>query len=656
MNENPVKILLVDDDEDDFIIARDLLFQTDRNRYRIEWVDSYESGLESLRRNEHDLCLLDYRLGKRTGLELLREARTFHGRMPVILLTGQGDREVDLEAMKAGAADYLVKVRLTADALERAIRYAIGRKQAEESLRRERDLISRIVATMPGGIIMTDGRGEITFANAQAEQVLGLTDEAGNNGACNVLDWSFTDPEGNPLPASSTPLQQVLKPGLPARSARCVMTDARGWRMTLSINATPLTNESGKVDGMVATVEDITGRLSLEAQLLQAQKMESLGRLAAGVAHDINNVLTVILGHARLMLMDVPPGSRTEEPLQMISEAAERAAKFIKQLLMFTRKQIVKLRLLDLNAVLLNLTDMLKRLLGDDVVVETRYAPGRPCIEADTGMIEQVLMNLAVNARDAMPKGGRLQIAISLVNLGETNPSQHPEARPGRFVCLQVADTGCGMDRKTLAHLFEPFFSTKEVGRGTGLGLATVYGIIKQHRGWIEVESQVGTGTTFKIYFPLVAWPADSPAGLDAEPEAIRGGKELILLVEDEPKLRALALEILHKYGYRVLEASSGRDALRTWIEQDKKIDLLLTDIMMPGGMDGYELAAQLSKCQPGLKILYTSGYNAVVDGDKSRRYDAPFLPKPYEPTQLAQMVRQALDSPFECDPKPAST
>jgi CheY-like chemotaxis protein len=385
--------------------------------------------------------------------------------------------------------------------------------------------------------------------------------------------------------------------------------------------------------------------LNLETQFRHAQKLESVGQLAAGVAHDFNNILTVIQGYADCLLAQSPREPTTARALKQISDAARRAAALTRQLLMFSRKQVIQLKVLDLNAVLQNLANMLPRLLGEDVALEFNYAPTLPRIEADTGMLEQIVMNLAVNSRDAMPKGGKLFVGTSGLEVDEDYVSQHPESRPGTFVRLTVTDTGCGMDGQTLDRIFEPFFSTKEVGKGTGLGLATVYGIVKQHRGWIEVSSQLGCGTTFKIYLPATARQSETTGAPSTAPHSVRGGKETILLVEDEPVLREFVREILGQYEYRVIEAASGIEALKAWDEHEGQIDLLLTDMVMPEGMTGSEVAAQLRKRKPKLKVIFTSGYSSEVIGKDLSQSNMTFLSKPYLPPQLAQLVRQCLDA-----------
>jgi len=653
MSDTAVRVLLVDDDEDDYIITRDLVSQIGNPPYRLEWIDNYDAAVAALQRREHDICLLDYRLGQRTGLELLIESQSFSGRPPMILLTGQGDHEIDLEAMKAGAADYLIKGQLDADKLERAIRYAIEGQCTKERLRRDRDLISRIMETSPVGIIVTDRAGKITFANHRAEEVLGVTRDAIAQRTCNVLDWCATDVDGNPLATQPSLLKQVLDSGQVAHDVRNTIARPDGRHALLSTNATPLFDAANRIDGMVVTVEDITDRLTLEAQLRQSQKMESVGQLAAGVAHDINNILTVIQGHAGLLLNITPPGAESVRSLKQISAASERAAGFVRQLLTFSRKQIFRLKILDLNTVLQNLGNMLPQMLGEDIVLETVCQPNLPHIEADTGMIEQIVMNLAVNSRDAMPKGGKLLVATLAIEIDALYARQHPEARPGLFVCLSVTDTGSGMDHKILQRIFEPFFTTKEVGKGTGLGLATIYGIVKQHQGWIEVESEMGVGSTFKVFLPVASKTRNPPVAPAVEPGMARGGEETILVVEDETGLLELVRNVLQGYHYRVLAASSGVEALRVWDEQQGRINLLLTDMIMPGGMTGNDLAAKLRKQKPALKVIYTSGYTSELMGKDSGCNNTSFLAKPYLPLQLAQAVRKCLDASPEAKPQP---
>ncbi|HAV65379.1 MAG TPA: hypothetical protein DCY13_23765 [Verrucomicrobiales bacterium] len=389
---------------------------------------------------------------------------------------------------------------------------------------------------------------------------------------------------------------------------------------------------------------EITDRLNIEDQLRQSQKMESIGQLAAGVAHDFNNILTVIEGHAGLLLSDLKLPTDSVESLSQIAAAAGRAANLTRQLLTFSRRQVMQPKLIDLNEVIQNVTKMLGRLLGEDISMQINYATRLPKVHADTGMMEQVLVNLAVNARDAMPKGGRLIVTTSAVDVDSTQAMRNPEARPGSFVRLSVSDTGTGIDPAHIGRIFEPFFTTKAVGKGTGLGLATVYGIIKQHGGWIQVYSELGHGATFHAYLPAEADQADTGEP-KLMPSQVRGGDERILVVEDEPALRSLAGQILRRFGYRVETADNGVHALDIWQASAGDFDLLLTDMVMPEGMTGRELAEQLKQKKPELKVIYSSGYSQEIAGqDLTLEEGFNFLQKPYHPTKLAQTVRDCLD------------
>ena len=400
----------------------------------------------------------------------------------------------------------------------------------------------------------------------------------------------------------------------------------------------------GAIRSVHCYASDITDRLNLEQQLRQSQKMQSVGQLAAGVAHDFNNILTIIQGHSELITGTeklTPPGV---ESLDQIRMAAERAAKLTQQLLTFGRKQFMQVEPLDLNEIINRVTQMLRRVLGENVSLRCNLASRLPVIDADVTMMEQIIMNLSVNARDAMPGGGSLIIGTVPVMVTRAYVDRNPEAREGTFVCLTVSDNGTGIEADKIGKLFEPFFTTKEVGKGTGLGLATVYGIVKQHQGWIEVDSELGKGTVFKVFLPGSVKAAAVKNGKIA-PQKVRGGKETVLLVEDEAGVLTLARGVLKSYGYEVLEARSGVEALRVWAQHDTRIDLLLTDIVMPEGMSGLELAKKLRSEKHDLKVLYSSGYSIEVAGqDFGLRDGMAFLKKPYQPQMLAQKVRECLD------------
>jgi two-component system, cell cycle sensor histidine kinase and response regulator CckA len=390
-------------------------------------------------------------------------------------------------------------------------------------------------------------------------------------------------------------------------------------------------------------VHDMTERLALESKLRQAMKLEAVGRLAAAVAHDFNNLLTIIQGNATMALYQNSQNPAVAKALDRISEASHRAANLTRQLLTFSRKQTPQPKPLDLNEVINGTTRLFKHLLGDELLLRFRFAPRLPIINADPTMIEQVIMNLVVNARDAMPKGGELGIHTDFVEIDPAYVKSHPEASPGHHVCLTVSDTGCGMDLATRTRIFEPFFTTKDLGKGTGLGLATVYGIVKQHKGWLEVTSEVDKGSMFKVYIPSEK-PAE-PSGTGFNSLASSGPRKTILIVEDEPGVAELARVVLQEDGFRVLEASDGLGALQIWHDNSGNIDLLLTGINMPHGMSGVDLADNLRALKPELRLVYMSGGNPEgVMSDLQSGDDAVFLAKPFSPAHLQQTVGALLN------------
>lgn len=395
---------------------------------------------------------------------------------------------------------------------------------------------------------------------------------------------------------------------------------------------------------IVVNSRDVTENRAVEDQLRQAQKMEAVGRLAGGIAHDFNNLLTAIMGYGELAAGRLKPDDPTRTELSEIDRAAHRAADLTRQLLAFSRKQVLQPRVVNLNGIVSQTDKLLRRLIGEDVELVTRLHEPLGSVKADTGQIEQVLVNLAVNSRDAMPQGGKLTIETSEVELDESSSAFHFEVPPGRYVLLAVSDTGTGMDAQTLSHVFEPFFTTKEAGRGTGLGLSMVYGVVKQSGGHVTVYSEAGIGTTFKIYLPRVEdAPEEDRAPSDhATP---LGGAETILVVEDEEAVRRLTCRTLEAHGYRVIPAADAHDALLLCERYAGQIDLMVTDVVMPE-LSGRAVARRAAVLQPRMKVLFMSGYtdDAIVQHGVLDAGTA-FLQKPFTPRSLAAKVREVLDS-----------
>jgi len=408
--------------------------------------------------------------------------------------------------------------------------------------------------------------------------------------------------------------------------------------------SSPVRDPSGNYFGRIWTFRDLTERRILEAQLRQAQKMDAIGRLAGGVAHDFNNILALILLQAGQLRLDTSLTPEQLEAIRDIETAAQRAASLTRQLLLFSRKQTLQLLNQDLNETVTELARMLERVLGEDIQMQFQYDPHPLPVNADPGMLDQILMNLTVNARDAMPAGGRLIIKTFAAKLDEEQAAQIPRARPGCFVGLSVSDNGCGIPPENLPRIFEPFFTTKPIGQGTGLGLATVFGIVQQHQGWINVFSEFGQGTTFEIYLPRQVDPAARPP--EPPPSAsLQNGHETLLVVEDEPSLRALVRAVLSRLGYHVLTAASGVEAREVWNRHRGQIQLLITDMVMPEGISGPELARWLRQKYPELKVIFTSGYSVDFDRRELQLEEGVnFLGKPFKTAHLAQTIRNCLD------------
>ena len=522
------------------------------------------------------------------------------------------------------------------------VRDVTERKRAEEALRESEHRFRQVTESIDEVFWLTDTtKNQMIYISPAYERIWGRT--------CASL---YATPRSWMDAIHPEDRERVRNAALTRQAAQTYDVDYRivrpdGSTRWIHDRAFPIRDASGQVYRVAGVATDITSRRQLEEQFRHAQKMEAIGQLAAGVAHDFNNLLTVMRGNAELLLLDpAQEGSQTGECLKQITAAAERAAGLTRQLLVFSRKQAIRTEVLSLNEVILNLTRMLKRIIGEHVELQSHCAVSLPFIEGDAAMLEQVLVNLVVNARDAMPNGGLIHIATDKLSLGADSARRNPEARSGEFVCLMIRDTGTGIAPEILAHIFEPFFTTKEPGKGTGLGLATVYGIVKQHQGWIEVSSLLGKGTTFKIFLPGIGLPLQQPALASAE-VALRGGTETILVVEDDCAVRMVARRTLESFGYTVYEARSAREALECWREHGAEIALLLTDLVLPGGLTGRELAGQLQAQSPTLNVIFITGYSAQAAANGTAFFQRPktnLLQKPCSTRDLILKVRECLD------------
>ncbi len=632
----PIRVLLVEDNPGDARLIFELLREVQAVAFDLERVDRLEVALDRVDHAAVDVVLLDLGLPDSNGLDTFVRARRRLPHEPIVIISGLDDERVALEAVRSGAQDYVVKGRIEGHLLARVLRYAIERKAAEEALAEREQRFRALIENSADGIALFRSDGSITYASPATAAILGYdpTELVGRN----ALDLLHPDDLAQVQPQFVKGLRsEARKVGLEAR----VRHQDGSWRLCES-TFTNLLSEPG-VRAIVANYRDITERRELEEQLRQSQKVEAIGRLAGGVAHDFNNVLTAIFGYADLMLEELPAASPARQDLEEIRKAAQRASSLTRQLLAFSRQQVLEPIVLSLNDLVEEVDKMLRRLLGEDVEVRLNLAVETGNVRTDPGQFQQVIMNLVVNARDAMPTGGKLIVETANADLTEQYAELHQPVTPGRYVMLAVSDTGSGMTPETKARIFEPFFTTKEKGRGTGLGLSTVYGIVKQSGGYIWVYSEPGRGTTFKIYLPRVDAPAERVAP-PREAEAVTG-TETILLAEDDAILRPLAKALLEKLGYTVLEAEDATQALALAAAHAESIHLLVSDVVMPGA-SGRDLARRLALTRPATKVLYVSGYtdDAIVHHGMLEP-GLNFLQKPFTPAALARKVRDVLDA-----------
>jgi PAS domain S-box-containing protein len=625
----PLRVLLVEDDPDDLLLTRKLVEAIPDERVDLAWAPTFRAALDAIGQTEYDVLLVDYGLGEHTGLDFILEARRRHCTTPVVVLTGLGDRALDQQAMRSGATDYLVKGQLDAPMLGRTLRHAAQRHEAGQAAAR----LAAVVESSSDAIYTVGRDGIVETWNPAAERIYGY-------GAAEMV--------GQPVlrlapPEAAEELGGALRTALAGErveASETVQLCRDGRRISVSLSLSPVRDAAGGVRFASLIARDMTERKRLEEQYRQAQKLEVVGRLAGGVAHDFNNLLTAIGGTAAVLLDDLPEGSPLRADLLDIRGASERAASLTRQLLAFSRKQVLQPRVLDLNTVVAGTDRMLRRVIGEDVELVTVLSPGAGCVRVDPVQVEQVLSNLALNARDAMLSGGRLLVQTREVAVPEGGSPDWPGVPAGAHVMLAVSDNGTGMDDETRARIFEPFFTTKPQGKGTGLGLATVYGIVQQSGGHVLVHTEPGHGTTFQIFLPRVAAAPEPEPPAAAPPPR---GTETVLLVEDEAPVRTLIRRILSRQGYTVLEAADGEEGVRVWREHRARVALVVTDAVMPL-MGGREMARRIREVRPELPIVFMSGYSQYERSMREPLDGIEFIPKPFDMDEFARTVRRALD------------
>jgi len=641
--EGSLRILHLEDDRNDAELVRKALSSA-RMSCDIRCVDTREDFVRAIEASPFDLILSDYTLPQFDGRSALGIAREKSPDVPFIFVSGTLGEDAAVECLVEGATDYVLKHRLErlVTAVERVVRETDQRRErqrAEDALRDSEARFRRLAENAPDLIYryrLHPARG-FEYVSPAAERMTGYTPEEHYSQPDLVLN--LVHPDDRPV------IEKILETGeVPVGPVTVRWSCKDGSTVWVEERHTVVRDGSGAVVALDGIVRDVTERRQLEEQLRHSQKMEAVGRLAGGVAHDFNNLLTAIMGYNELALRSVAPHDPVYADLLEVRKASGRAASLTRQLLAFSRRQVLQPRVLDLNALVTDMERLLRRLIGEDVRFTISKDADLWTVLADDGQIEQVILNLVVNSRDAMPHGGQITVQTANVPVGTGYRLRRVGEREGDYVMLAVSDTGIGMDANTKAHLFEPFFTTKEHGKGTGLGLSTVYGIVKQSGGSIWVDSASGRGTTFRIYLPRVAAASEPVVAVSVVPDVGRG-TEAILLVEDEEVLRELASRVLREGGYTVLAAPTAREALQAAERFEGRIELLVTDVVMPGH-SGPELAKSLSSTRPDLKVLFMSGYTTEgMTRQGALEQGIVLLQKPFSPSALVRAVRDVLDA-----------
>ncbi len=638
-----LRILVVEDSEND---AELLLEELRRGGFEVKYVvvDTPEAMRTALADHTWDVVVSDYTLPAFSGLHALAQLQETGIDIPLIITSGTIGEETAVEALKAGASDFLVKGRLArlVPAIERETREAEGRRArraAEEALGNMRARMQFTLEAFGIGVGEWDLRANSIVATPEFDRLHGLVSGRSRDSFEAYVDTVHADDRG----AVRAKVEQAMREH-GDWSVEYRVRRADGRLQWVRLLGRTLFDDGHNPVRMIGVGLDITAQKDLEEQLRQAQKLEAIGGLAAGLAHDFNNLLTIVEGYCELLAPRLAADAEGMRDLDQVRRAGASAAALTRQLLAFSRRQVLSPQVVDLNGILTNTRTMVRRLLEENVQIDFRLADRLPSVNVDPGQIEQVLLNLVINARDAMPDGGVVTVETSEVFVDEPYARTHLDVQPGPYVLICISDTGTGMSPEVQSRLFEPFFTTKERGRGTGLGLATVYGIVRQSGGHIWVYSEVGMGTTFKIYWPVAQAAAPAPEIAPVRRNrAELAGEETILVVEDAEPLRALTERILRRNGYAVLSAANGEEAQRVCTEHQGPIHVALMDVVMPG-MSGRAVSEWIGRFRPATKVVFVSGYtdNAITHHGILEP-GLTFLPKPFTPDALLKVIRDVL-------------
>lgn len=625
-----LNVLLIEDDEDDFLITRSLLSKAQVIECELTWKSTFDDGLEALLTDQYDACLVDYRLGAHTGLDLLEAANDNGCQTPVILLTGQGDLKIDIEAMEAGAADYLNKNQIDAPLLERSLRYARERGDAEERIRKQAALLDKA----RDAIIAYDMDGHVIYWNKSAERLTGWSKEEMLGKKAN--EHLFDEEQREKLPSCWKAVKETdeWKGELhqQTKDGDEIIVESR-WTLVRESDGTP--------ESVLVINTDITERKQLESQFLRSQRMESIGRLVSGIAHDLGNLLVPISLGVKVLQQRFSDDEKAIRTLSMIQNSAERGSDMVDQVLAFARGVEGERVMLQLETIIDDVHNITDETFPEEIDVDVQVDDDLEQVMGDATQVQQVLMNLCVNARDAMPDGGTLTIRAENVTLDDEDARKNIDAEPGEYVCLAVSDTGVGMSDEVIDKIFEPFYTTKPEGEGTGLGLSTAYSIIKGHEGFIDVSSSKGEGTTFRIFLPVatdeVTSEEDHPTTVMQNGEGAR-----VFIVDDEPNILSATRDALEQAGFRVDTAQDGHEALTQLKARQFDVDVLVTDIVMPN-LDGISLIKEVHATRPEMPIIAASG---LADGRTDEALDAGadvFLSKPFTDEKLRAALQQVL-------------
>jgi signal transduction histidine kinase/DNA-binding LytR/AlgR family response regulator len=649
--DNLMRVLLVEDDPGDARLVQAMLPETETVKYEVTRTSSLSEAIACLNQAPMDIVLLDLDLPDSKGPDTVDSLCTAAPDVPVVVLTGDADENTKVAAVLNGVQDFLIKGCTPADMLSRVLCHAVERQRAEGRLRESEQFLRSTLEALPSLIAILDDSGTVLMANhawrnyATSDNTAGIIVEEGEN----YLDADLVHKDGKS--AGFSAFIAGLRDVLESRQSHldlefhCHYSSGGHW---FNGRATPFASENARK--VIVSFDEITERkktehalLASQEQMRQVQKMEAVGRLAGGVAHDFNNLLIPIIVYSELLLEEFRSNDAACKSLEEILKAGHSAKTLVHQLLAFGRKQPLDTKVLQINAVIKDFEGLLNRTIREDIQLRMILAPDLPFVKGDVGQLEQILINLAINAQDAMPSGGTLTIETTDAIIDDAFAAGYRSVSPGRYVMMAVSDTGHGMTPETQAQIFEPFFTTKERDKGTGLGLSTVYGIVKQHGGNIWVYSEPDKGTTFKIHLPVTTGVA-APA-IKNQPERRNiNGTETILVVEDEAAVRDLTINILKRYGYKVLSAACGLEGLKIIKTNREPLHLLLTDIVMPqiNGVELYKKAVQLN---PGLKVLYMSGYtDDMILQSGAVTQGAPFIQKPFALLDMVFKIREILD------------